>query len=179
MGDSLNLHPVSCCAAVTALTAEALRPGPSLLRLRYRLAGDLAGVVLPPAASPERTDGLWRTTCFEAFVGTPGGEAYVELNFVPSTRWAAYAFDRYRDGMRPADAAPSSIDASVTDDILELTAAVDLTAAGLPLDAPWRVGLAAVIEERGGPISYWALAHPPGRPDFHHRDGFTLELPSP
>ena len=27
-----------------------------------------------------------------------------------------------------------------------------------------------------GGISYWALAHPPGKPDFHHADGFALEL---
>ena len=35
------------------------------------------------------------------------------------------------------------------------------------------------IEEASGRISYWALKHPPGRPDFHHPDGFALELPPP
>ena len=34
-----------------------------------------------------------------------------------------------------------------------------------------RVSITAVIEEKGGRKSYWALAHPPGRPDFHHADG--------
>jgi hypothetical protein len=46
----------------------------------------------------------------------------------------------------------------------------------LPADAPWRLGLSAVIEDRSGQKSYWALAHPPGRPDFHHEDCFALEL---
>lgn len=38
------------------------------------------------------------------------------------------------------------------------------------------VGLSAVIEEADGTKSYWALAHPPGKPDFHHGDGFALEM---
>jgi hypothetical protein len=38
------------------------------------------------------------------------------------------------------------------------------------------MGLSAVIEERDGMLSYWALRHAPGKPDFHRRDGFALEL---
>jgi hypothetical protein len=33
-----------------------------------------------------------------------------------------------------------------------------------------------VIEDDQGRISYWALAHPASKPDFHHRDGFALVL---
>jgi hypothetical protein len=33
-----------------------------------------------------------------------------------------------------------------------------------------------VIEEQGGGKSHWAIAHPPGQPDFHHRDCFAAEL---
>jgi hypothetical protein len=39
-----------------------------------------------------------------------------------------------------------------------------------------RLGLTAVIEQANLAKSYWALAHPPGEPDFHHRDGFALTL---
>jgi hypothetical protein len=42
------------------------------------------------------------------------------------------------------------------------------------LSLPWRLGLAAVLEETNGHKSYWALAHPPGKADFHHSDCFTL-----
>jgi len=42
------------------------------------------------------------------------------------------------------------------------------------------VALCVVIEERNGALSgafsYWALRHPLQRPDFHHPDGFALEL---
>ena len=46
-------------------------------------------------------------------------------------------------------------------------------------DLPWRLGLSAVIEAEDGTKSYWALNHPPGAPDFHHKDCFALELPAP
>jgi hypothetical protein len=44
-------------------------------------------------------------------------------------------------------------------------------------DKAWIAGVSAVIEEANGAKSYWALAHPPGKPDFHHPDCFRLELP--
>ena len=45
----------------------------------------------------------------------------------------------------------------------------------LPQNAA-RIGLSAVIEEQDGTISYWALRHAAGKPDFHHPDGFAMEL---
>jgi hypothetical protein len=40
-----------------------------------------------------------------------------------------------------------------------------------------RLGLSAVIEAVDGAMSYWALAHPSAKPDFHHPDSFVLDLP--
>jgi hypothetical protein len=56
-------------------------------------------------------------------------------------------------------------------DHLDLSAALNLPGSGA-----LRLGLCAVIEDALGRISYWALAHPPGRPDFHHPDCFALAL---
>ena len=39
-----------------------------------------------------------------------------------------------------------------------------------------RLALVAVIAEKNGSLSYWALAHPPHRPDFHHAEAFVLVL---
>ena len=36
------------------------------------------------------------------------------------------------------------------------------------------LGLSAILEEEDGTISYWALAHGAGRPDFHHPACFAL-----
>ena len=44
-------------------------------------------------------------------------------------------------------------------------------------DVLWDIGLSVVLEEKRGAKSYWALAHPPGKPDFHHSDCFALQIP--
>lgn len=170
MRQALTLHPDFRCDAVRRIVVDLARPRPGVLALRYDLTGDVGGLVLPPPAAPDRTDELWRHTCFEAFARDPGGEAYTEVNLAPSTQWAAYRFDGYREGMRPADMPPPAIAVRQTDNGLQLSAELALA------DAPFRLGLTAVIEEAGGRISYWALAHPPGRPDFHHADCFALQL---
>src|SRR4029453_14125307 len=104
---------------------------------------------------------------FEAFARATSGSGYLELNLSPSTAWAAYRFEDYRVGMAPAEGVGDpGIVLAPDGDGFDLSAAVVLP--GLPANAPWRVGLSAVIEERDGHTSYWALAHPPGRPDFHH-----------
>ena len=48
----------------------------------------------------------------------------------------------------------------------------------LPAQAPWQLNLTTIVEEANGRKSYWALAHPPGKADFHHDDGFVLSLPA-
>jgi hypothetical protein len=45
-----------------------------------------------------------------------------------------------------------------------------------PVNSRLLLGLSAVIEEKNGVMSYWALKHPPGPPDFHHASGFVLEI---
>jgi hypothetical protein len=137
-----------------------------------------AQLVLPPEQAPVRTDGLWRTTCFEAFLRPAEREAYLEFNFSPSFAWAAYGFERYREGNYPL---PQRVDPEIWlspgDAYTHLTAEFEV---GQSLSGATLVNLSAVIEERDGTKSYWALAHPPeGPPDFHHPACFVLELPPP
>jgi hypothetical protein len=156
--------------------ADIARSNPALLTLRYIVTGDIGALCLSPVATAARTNELWRSTCFEAFLRTPAG--YYEFNFAPSTQWAAYAFDGYRRGMRDADGIDTPrIEIRSGSARFELQAALDLDRL-LPLDSPWQLGLSAVIEETNGRKSYWALAHPPGKPDFHHSDCFALEVPT-
>jgi hypothetical protein len=65
----------------------------------------------------------------------------------------------------------SSPDCYTLDATLELDHLPDL-----PRKAFWRLGLSALIEDTSGRKSYWALAHPSGRPDFHHADCFAYEF---
>lgn len=167
---ALTLHPDFASDAVTGVEVEAERLG-NALSLRYRVSGDISAVVLAPPALPERADELWKHTCFEAFLRSVG-EAYYEFNFSPSTRWATYAFDGYRDGMKNADIIRPEIEIRVDAGLLELAVELELS-----VDLPWQLALSAVIEEKAGRKSYWALAHPPGKADFHHPDSFVCELP--
>jgi hypothetical protein len=41
-----------------------------------------------------------------------------------------------------------------------------------------RMALSAIIEDAGQSLSYWALAHPVSKPDFHHAGSFALTLRS-
>jgi hypothetical protein len=170
----LHLHPDCSANSVEAIEVEASRPAVGTLRLSYRLKGRIGDLLVPGRAEPERTDALWRRTCFEAFLREDGREAYVELNLSPSRQWAAYRFETHRCGMSQLALPPPKIEVRQDGGRLTLDADVD----GLPHGA-WHLGLSAVIEERDRSISYWALAHPPGRPDFHHRDCFRAELPPP
>jgi len=177
MRHALKLHPDSRCEAVTRVDVEIARSGVGGLLLHYFLSGRMSGLVLPPATVPTRADELWRHTCFEAFLRASTGEAYYEFNFAPSGQWAIYRFDRYRSGMRVATEIDAPcIDMQSHDAGFEME--VLLTLADLPNESAWRIGLSAVIEETNGRKSYWVLAHPRGKPDFHHSDCFALELPA-
>ena len=178
MRRELRRHPDSRCVAVTRIDVDVAWPFAGGLMLSYAAYGNIRELRLPPMIAPERGDDLWQHTCFEAFIGTRAGAAYYELNFAPSTQWAAYRFNSHRSGMRVATemSAPtievqSAPDRYTLQTVLKLD---ELTA--LPRDIGWRVGLAAITEDTRGGTSYWALAHPPGKPDFHHSDCFALEF---
>lgn len=163
----LVFHPGTNAATVQSIDAAVWKNGK---RWHFRfLVEAAADLVLPDARPAGRSDGLWKRTCFEAFVGLPDA-GYVELNFSPSGQWAAYRFDDYRGGMRDASAEIEIwIDAGKT--WLALEAAVECKA----LTALALLGLSAVIEERES-TSYWALGHPDGAPDFHDRTCFRALL---
>ena len=145
-----------------------------VLDLIYVVEGSTRQFVLPPETKPYRTDELWRTTCFELFLLDRAG-GYRELNFSPSTEWAAYRFDSRRTGMAPLelDAPPRIL---VTDEGPALLVMAQIDLRDLADEA---VGLSVIIEETDGTKSYWALAHAPGPPDFHNPDCFIATLPAP
>jgi hypothetical protein len=175
----LTCHPATPCALLEGIAAACRRePGPRLV-ISFSLSGEIERLRLPPRAAGQRADGLWRHSCFEAFVRDAGADVYHEFNVAPSGDWAAYRFDRYRQGMGAANCAPPVIVTRAGARRLEVHVTLDLAdMTELTGNAPWAVALAAVIEADDGALSYWALAHPPGRPDFHHAAGFTCTLSS-
>ncbi len=129
--------------------------------------------LLPAVAEqPARSENLWETTCLEAWLRVPGSDAYREWNFAPSGNWAAYDFTSHRDGRSDAEVGAPYVR-------LEDNMTWWALGATIPVAAqPWELGLSAILEEKDGTKSYWALAHPEGdKPDFHDPACFTARLP--
>lgn len=170
-------HPSTRSTHVRGVFASVAVRTDGAIALSFRVEGPVDRLQVPSRAVPTRADGLWRHTCFEAFVQAGGGPGYCELNFSPSGEWAAYAFRRYRDPEILQVGADPMIVVEREAHRLDLRAVARV--ADLPAWEGWvalRLGLSAVLEDRHGALSYWALRHPAGAPDFHHRDAFALTL---
>ena len=138
------------------------------LVVRYVVEGDMERLAVPRSRlDPER---LWEHTCLEMFVGGPSATDYAEWNFSPSGQSARFTFSDYRK-RTGHDVAEARVRVEQGSDALVLTARdafVDHT--------PAQIGLTAITRDEDGAQSFWALAHPTERPDFHHRGGFAWEL---
>jgi hypothetical protein len=167
-------HPAHPSIAVDGIDFLLDRRSATSLHLRYEVRGRIGDVVLPARAAPIRRNNLWETTCFELFLRPAAATAYRELNFSPSSQWAAYDFSAHRTGMVQA-ALPAPPVIEVTAGAERLTVDV-LVSLDLP-DEPYLMAAAAVIEEAWGGKSLWATAHAGAVADFHHPACFDVELP--
>ncbi len=174
-------HPDTSRPPVSGIAVEVRLATATTLVCNYSLHGEIGRVRVSGAGAGNRAGGLWQHTCFEAFIAARGAAGYYEFNFSPTLDWAAYQFTDYRDGMAPAQLKQApGLQVRRSSDQLELTATVHLGGLTALRDAPvLHLALAAVIEDHRGGLSYWALDHPPGEPDFHHPDGFTIDLRPP
>lgn len=129
----------------------------------FGVGAPAARFVIPEPMESGRADDLWQTTCFEAFLSGPGDDAYREWNFAPSGQWAAYDFTGYRAGKADADVTAPYIRMEDNFTWWALGATIAVAA-----DIRWQLGMSAILEEKDGTKSYWALAHPDcDKPDFH------------
>lgn len=171
----LRPHPTCVPAPIAGIEVLIERASPEVIRLSYRVIGVVAALNLLSSASCRRCDELWRHTCAELFVAAPGHARYVEFNFSPSSEWAAYQFDDYRQSMRAAQCAPPLIEIAQRIDELQIDVCCNLPEE-LAQSSLLICGIAMVVEDAQGQCSYWALHHSYERPDFHHRDSFIVEL---
>ncbi len=174
---ALACHPQTPSQAIRGIDVVVGGTPGGILTLTFALEGDLSGLRIPEPRPSRRVDGLWRHTCFEAFVMAGEGPGYREFNFSPSGEWAVYAFRGYRDGEKLEAELSPGIVVRRSGDRLELDAGIRPDC--LPPGRSLRLGLSAVVEDAEGLLSYWALRHPPGKPDFHHTDAFALPLVLP
>jgi len=170
MTDILPLKPFGTPAPVTLTGDFSLRS--NAISVRFDL-DDPQQIVRNTLATGEwneapRVDGLWKTTCFEAFWSEPGSAAYWELNLSPSGAWQLYRFTAERTPQPPQasnDFALISLHTTPATVTAELTTSLRLAAVD--------VSLTAVIETAERQFFY-AVTHAGPRPDFHRRDSFTI-----
>lgn len=175
----LTVHPALPDPAVRGLAAEvSWQPHAARLSLAYRVDADTAALCLPAPRPARRADGLWRHTCFEAFLRAGDAQAYFEFNCSTSGEWSLYRFASRRTGMQfEQRVAAPQVGTLRGQDTLNVSVDLDLAPLAELASAPrLQLGLAAVIERLDGGLAYWALRHGAGQPDFHDPATFVLQL---
>ena len=177
MRQLLKPHPDSHSGPATRIDVDITQRVDSV-QLSYIVAGRMDEIRIPSVTAAARVAELWQHTCFEAFFRASSDDEYYEFNFSPSTQWAAYRFSSYRGGMQVATeigAPPIEVRSGPGSFVLKTVVEFG-SLWRLSRKVSWRLGLSALIEDTSGHKSHWALAHPPGRPDFHHAACFALEF---
>ena len=149
------------------------------LTVRYVLEGALDDLLLPwPDPAQERRDELWRSTCFEAFLGAPGSMAYHEINLAPAGHWACYSFSAPREGMCP-ESALAALDWKThrVPGHYAIRFTLELDRIGWHAQEGLELGISAILLREDGAREFWALTHAGPAPDFHLHESFLLRLP--
>lgn len=176
----LKPHPATPSDAIRRISVALARESASgALCATFRVEGTIARLQLPEPVPPMRTDGLWQHSCFEIFLRADGADSYHEFNFASSGAWAAYRFAAPRgDRSSPAMTAPriqcerglASFAMTATLPLNDLPECANATTL--------QAGLAAVMEDERGMLTYWALAHCSPQPDFHDPASFSMTVPA-
>lgn len=179
MRKELVCHPDTPAKAVRSIAVEVELSFDDGFALRFIVDGEIGALVLPQGEgelviADSSTDGLWQSSCFEAFLTEEGQPDYTEFNYAPDGRWACYQFDDYRSLLRIDQLAPWRMEVERSPGRFAMR-----IEPGIFPDTGSKLALATVIEEIDGTKSYWALCYPPGKPDFHHPDCFQLTLGAP
>jgi hypothetical protein len=147
------------------------------IAIRYEVTGELKEIAISPTSNATaRKHQLWEETCFEFFLGIKNSEQYWEFNLSPAGDWNVYRFERYRQGMEEeVDFKTLPFTFENQADSLKLALDVDLDKI-IAEEQLIDVAITAVIKQKNGEVSYWALTHQGTEADFHLRESFIIEL---
>ena len=157
------------------------------ISIHYLLCGNLSSVeIATPGANHQKRDScygkrsqrLWEKTCFEYFLrpADPGQSHYWEFNLSPSGDWNIFSLSGYRAELQEEQAiATLPFTTQRQPHQLQLNSSIDISPLLNYQDALIGISTVLII---AGQESYWAIAHPAPKPDFHHPDSFVLHLPA-
>ncbi len=147
------------------------------LTLTYDLYDPENLILIPYPESPTtRVIGLWESTCFELFIREKREDHYFEFNFSFKEKWNCFYFPKPNAHLTewPTDLLPSI--SRLTPHQLEVNIPLSIFKKGFWQPGRMQLGISAVLEDLQGDLSYWALAHPDNKPNFHHFDSFLINL---
>jgi hypothetical protein len=146
----------------------------NFLILRYEMAGTIESILMAEREYPTRQIGLWETTCFECFFGVPGQDLYWEVNLSTAGHWNIFRLDGYRSGLRE-ELAIEELTVLIDRSAFSLETELDLSLLGLET-FELELSVTAVIADKLGGVSYWAVCHGGIEADFHLRDSFVIRI---
>ena len=147
------------------------------LNIQYILKGDLSAIVIPQDNKTYlRQYDLWEHTCFEFFLKLKGTNEYWEFNLSPSRNWNVFHFLDYRLNIVEEKAFNSlTFNVSQDQESLSIEINFNLDILGI-VEQGLDIAITSVVKNKDGQLSYWALTHPPMQADFHHQDGFIIDV---
>lgn len=156
----------------------------SEFNLRYNLKGPINDLIIPQNSGgvPKRMNGLWETTCFEAFIKNSNYTPYLEFNFAPSGHWNAFIFSDYREAMREFTGIKKMhVELKSNDGELSLNCNLVMKRPKGFLESDFaekkiKMGISAILHLKNDNKLSYALNHPLLKVDFHHEDGFIYKL---
>ncbi len=98
------------------------------------------------------------------------------MNLSPNGDWNVYYFARYRAGM-VEESSIDNIDSTVCLEKNRAAVGCRVPLIGCHAEiSSVLIGVSCILLHNSGELSYWALAHPGAKPDFHDSRAFCVKL---
>ena len=78
----LICHAQSLAGKIKSIGVTITHRASGDITLTFRLSGETDALEIPALSRPDRIDNLWKSTCFEMFIGHFEDENYLEFNFI-------------------------------------------------------------------------------------------------
>jgi hypothetical protein len=145
------------------------------LRIDFRIEDpnlliDFNNPYLANQNSTNRTNELWKYTCFEAFWAIKDRPSYWEFNIASNGLWNLYYFDSYKSPNLPRENFDFEL-SQFTFSPTQITAILDCKITIAAIEA----SLTAVIKTKSKQNLYFAIQHSGEKPDFHIRESLQLK----
>ncbi|MFN8369755.1 MAG: hypothetical protein U0T83_03915 [Bacteriovoracaceae bacterium] len=150
-----------------------------LLDLKYSVLGNIQNLQLEaPVLQPQRTEELWKKSCFEIFLNNNLEHDYVEFNFSSSKNWNSYIFDNYRvkNSYLQLPSFPK-INTYTNDQTFTMNVSVEFNYKNFNKVNQLFISPTVILQHNNNAQSFWAIKHTKNHPDFHVKDSFFQYFP--